>query len=471
MKGLIGFLTSSFLLYYLAYKIPPSVLGGINKVFVLNINQEIFTDKNLYALTLATIFVGLSAQPVLGVITDFIDGLRAFFQVRIRIPSRLNDTVAECRNAVEARSGRSKDRLRREIGQFTDPHWKEFRSVADFDFFERRYEKIVGPNGLDQRGKEDMLAILDATLTVAAVALIRKSGPEALSVLRTRLIKNPTVVDPPALPIATIGLVLVFGSIFIWFAIPYLDGPVSGAVGRPQQLGFWPDTEAGAIFDVLAILPVAFITLLYTAFLAENRLGKTQGKEVENFFAEFDIPAKLTWRVIVLALVLNIAILLVSLNAGGSSEPIPPNFVLNMGLVILLQSLIPVPPCLALLYGLLVKPPPSARRCAVITAMMVVAVAALSFLYARINLNLVILARFPKESPASEYLCYSPFLNIMFFTLCFLAIFTGARWRNTRKPAETPLRLVPEPPAAPSMVEIRPGTAPTRDPSLPERLG
>ena len=439
-----AFLGVSFVVYFLVCQISPDILKGVVKLLVGNEQALQAIDGIPYPLYVAALFMGLT-QPVIPLLSRLGEAQRNFFHERIEVPRRIIDLSENLTTAIETRSGADKKQAANEVRRLVGGKFLlDLQGYGDVAFYKLQLEKLELNNGtleqtLKQSSLKDLNSLIERLVLYALVAVMRRSGPKALTKL-ARYLDAPDVAPAPAgfgyLFASFIGSSVVFclGLLIIGHALAASNGVVAGLFHRTAYNNLWPMDLANVGQEFWAIVPPIFVCLIVAISLlvpqdqAPNRhaapeAGASLMTEFVNFFRS---SASVLGLCIVISLLIKFGQLFVEY---GGDLPVEARTPIRL-LLPVVQSFIPVSVCLFTTWYLVSSRDSSRRGLSFSTTVLAVAVSTglIGLLYDLTFMPEYLRVR-PEDAPGDEHILFSVVANALVSVCAFasVALFFKAR--------------------------------------------
>lgn len=438
--SLFSFVVASLAIYYFACRFPV-VLQGLGTVFQVSVQIPWLKDENVAPLYIAILMVGAS-QPFVPVIPRFFEWLRTFFQDQADVPEGLNKEIDSWLSAIRAHALEEKNRhpdnrladrqyLSAVIADLRSDEWLEFRSKADTRFFDQRCQAVQADRETADMSTKDLHLLLEDILTIAAVALMRRSGPD-FEIIRKR------IVAEPAKPGTASELSYLWGSVFlfllltvaIWQAIALLNVPVAYVTGTLNRNDFWPDDVDIAFKDVLLRVPNALGPLLLTLYLwrrtfgAAPRLPRRRLNFVSlwGYIENISAYSRILFWCIPLGMLIGALVGLYDYATATRPPNLDAGFFWRKLQVLFMQSMVALPACYALVVTLEAGKAGDGRNLWRASLFVLLWVAGISFVFANTHLKVDLLQTYGYLAPGTEYVLLTVFGSVTMLVGAFLSI-------------------------------------------------
>jgi hypothetical protein len=367
-----AFLGASFVAYFLVCQISPDILKGVATLF--GSEQTVKAVEGIpYPLYVAALFTGLT-QPVVPVLSRFVDAQRNFFHGQIEVPRRVIDLSDSLTTAIEKRSGADRKQAANEVRRLAGGEFLlNLQSYGDVAFYKLQLEKLELDNGaleqtLKRSSLKDLRGLIERLVLYALVAVMRRSGPKAL----TRLVKyiDADVITPPRTfgyllaSFVGSGVLFCLGLLIIAHGLAAVDGFVASLFGKTSSNNLWPEDLANVGLEFWAMVPPIFVCLvaaisllvpreqIQSHHLALRDRPASLGVEFVNFF-------RASGAVLGLCIVISLLIKTGQLFYEYGSFNLPHEARSALRLILpMVQSFIPVAVCLFATWYLV-----SSREC------------------------------------------------------------------------------------------------------------
>ncbi len=289
---------------------------------------------------------------------------------------------------------------------------------------------MLAGRDLDDMSYKDLLLLIENTLTIAVVALMRRSGP-CFSVIRDRIHAKGGIdgsrSDLSYLWGSTFLFLLL--SVAIWQAIAMLNEPVAYVTGTTGKSDFWPDNLEYAMKDVIARLPITLGPLLLTIYLWRRSFKAAPPLDdyrldifsVRGLLDNFTTYGRILLWCIPFGMLLSCLVLLYDYAIYAIGPNLDGHYFERKLLVLFLQSLIPLPACYALILTLETGKAGRGGHLWRASLFVAVCVALTAFIYAKTHLQTDLLMRYPEYATA-DYLLLTIFASTTMFVGAFLCI-------------------------------------------------
>jgi hypothetical protein len=254
--GLALFLGASLAVYFLLCQMSPGVLEGAAKL--LSGAEPPESLKAIpYPLYIAALFIGLT-QPMIPIMSQFVNAQRDFFHDRINVPRRVIDISGALTNAIELRAGTDKRRLAVEVRTLAGGDFlTSLQSYGDTAYYKLQLEELQleDEDAVDRAVREssakDLRGLVERLVLCALIAVMRRSGPSSLTKIAETL--QARISTPPP-------------DNFGYFMTSFVSSTVLFSLGL---------LVLALIFSLL-VVPV---TMLFPDPLAQGFLGRHEGSD------------------------------------------------------------------------------------------------------------------------------------------------------------------------------------------------
>jgi hypothetical protein len=431
------FLTTTFVAYFLVCHLSPEVFAGAAKLFAGDFDVKKAMEGVPYPLYVAALFMGLT-QPIFPGLSRIKDAQRNFFHEQIGVPGRVIDLFTSLSEAIEERAGGDKRRLADEVRKLAGNGFlKIVAARGDAAFYKAQLDRLGLGNGalelvVKASSVKELHVLIEQLVMHALIAVMRRSGPEAMAELAKLLGAEIRVQKDSALKeilgrLIAVGVPFCIGLLTIAFVLLWLGTPINYLLSRDASVTLWPSTldyvfeELAAIVPSIIVCMVIAMVMLVPRRFQESGVATSNNSGITNLLDFFQTNASVFGLCMLSAIVIKVGQML---REYGNFLESAGNHSASFLVLPVIQSFIALAACLLTTWYLVswIRGTAPARFLITAALLGMVGIGFVAVLYDFAFLD-VYLSLYPKYGPGWEHVLFSVIANVL-VALCAFACVT-----------------------------------------------